>query len=594
MRAGGGQPQQPVAGRYLVAIENGVFLDHADTKTRQVIVTLAIHAGHLRGLSARQCRTSQDAAIGYALDDITGYLDIQMSGSIVIQEKQGLGAGDDDIVDTHGDQVDADGVVLADLQGQFQLGANPIGTRHQDRLAVAVQGNFEQGAKSTQATQYAGAQRAFCMGFDAIDEIIPGIDIDPGIAVTERWFVFGFGHWLGPAGKEGDGSDTGAGCKPPEPLSTALRHDKVSVFSIPVIPVHYSTRFQFSILGLLFLVLGFLSPAQAVQVSELFTVQIPVESRERDQRLEAIKQGMEQVLVRVTGDGSIDQNAEVEDVIRGAAQYVQRFRYLPADGGEGYKLVIDYDEARLTKNLANRGLPVWGRERPAVLSWIAVSQGANRYMISAKGQKNERETLSQAATERGIPLIFPVLDVEDRDKVRIGDLVGGFYDTVDEASARYSADAVLVGRVQQQQGLWVGRWRLRDGSQTVVFESEGDSLDKALTQGVYALASYLASWHATQGFSGQGDTVAVHVAEIGSLAGYFRARDYLKSFDAVVDVTPVAITLSEAELNVRLRGTARDLERLILLGDVLQRRQQPGIAEGARLAGSGLYYRLSR
>jgi hypothetical protein len=365
-------------------------------------------------------------------------------------------------------------------------------------------------------------------------------------------------------------------------------------FLIPEIPVRHSILFQFARLGLLFLVLGFLSPAQAVQVSDLFTVQIPVENRERDQRLEAIKQGMEQVLVRVTGDGSIAQNAEVEGVIRGAAQYVQRFRYLPEKGGEGYKLVIDYDEGRLTKNLANRGLPVWGRERPAVLSWIAISEGTNRYMISAKGQKNERETLNQAATDRGIPMIFPVLDVEDRDKVRIGDLVGGFYDTVDEASTRYSADAVLIGRVQRQQGLWVGRWRLREGNQSIVFESEGDSLDKALTQGVYALASYLASWHATQGFSDQGDAVAVHVSQVGSLADYFRVRDYLKSFDAVIDVTPGAITLSDAELNVRIRGTARDLERLILLGDILQRRQQPGTTEGSQLVGSGLYYRLLR
>lgn len=354
-----------------------------------------------------------------------------------------------------------------------------------------------------------------------------------------------------------------------------------------------SILFKFPILGLLIAVSGFFGPAYAVQVSELFTVQIPVESRERDQRLEAIKEGMGQVLVRVTGDGSIDQNAEVEDVIRGAAQYVQRFRYLPAEDGNGFELIIDYDEARLTKNLANRGLPVWGRERPAVLSWIAVSQGANRYMISAKGRQNERETLNLAARERGIPLIFPVLDVEDRDKVRIGDLVGGFYDTVDEASTRYSADAVLIGRVQRQQGLWVGRWRLREGDQAVVFESEGDSLDKALSQGIDGLASYLASWHATQGFSDQADAVVVNVDQVNSLAEYFRVRDYLKSFDIVLDVTPGAIRLAQARLDVRMRGSARDLERLILLGDVLQR-TQPEVTEGSQIAGNGLYYRLLR
>jgi len=331
----------------------------------------------------------------------------------------------------------------------------------------------------------------------------------------------------------------------------------------------------------------------AVQVDELFTVQMPVESRDRAQRMEAIKAGIGQVLVRVTGDGSIAQNADVEAVIRGAAQYVQRFRYLPAKKGEGFELVIDFDETRLNKDLANRGLPVWGRERPAVLSWVAVSQGANRFMISSKGRRSERGVLNEAARDRGIPLIFPLLDVEDNNKVRSGDIVGGFYDTVDEASKRYAADAVLIGRVQRQQGQWVGRWRLREGDQTVVFESEGSSLDEVLTQGVNGLASYLASWHATQGFSDQASAVEVHVNQVNSLADYIKVRDYLKAFDSVLDVTPRQISLAQAHLVVRMRGTARDLERLVMLGDVLESRE-PEYEEVPSATASGLYYRLIR
>jgi hypothetical protein len=348
-----------------------------------------------------------------------------------------------------------------------------------------------------------------------------------------------------------------------------------------------------SFIAFMLTLLILISPAHAVQVEELFSVQVPVESRDREQRMEAIKTGMGQVLVRVTGDGSIAQNAEVESVIRGAAQYVQRFRYLPAKEGEGFELVIDFDETRLSKDLANRGLPVWGRERPAVLSWIAVSQGSKRFMISSKGRRAERETLNQAARDRGVPLMFPLLDVEDNNKVRSGDIVGGFYDTVDEASRRYSADAILIGRVQRQQGQWIGRWRLREADQTVVFESEGATLNEALTQGVYGLASYLASWHATQGFSDQAGAVEVTVDQVNSLADYLRVRDYLKSFDAVLDVTPRQISLSQAHLDVRMRGSSRDLERLVMLGDVLEARE-PGFEELPSVTTSGLYYRLLR
>ncbi len=348
-----------------------------------------------------------------------------------------------------------------------------------------------------------------------------------------------------------------------------------------------------SFIAFMLILLIFISPAHAVQIEELFSVQVPVESRDREQRMEAIKTGMGQVLVRITGDGGIAQNAEVESLIRGAAQYVQRFRYLPAKEGEGFELVIDFDETRLSKDLANRGLPVWGRERPAVLSWIAVSQGSKRFMISSKGRRAERETLNQAARDRGVPLMFPLLDVEDNSKVRSGDIVGGFYDTVDEASRRYSADAILIGRVQRQQGQWIGRWRLREADQTVVFESEGATLNEALTKGVYGLASYLASWHATQGFSDQAGAVEVTVDQVNSLADYLRVRDYLKSFDAVLDVTPRQISLSQAHLDVRMRGSSRDLERLVMLGDVLEARE-PDFEELPSVTTSGLYYRLLR
>ena len=340
----------------------------------------------------------------------------------------------------------------------------------------------------------------------------------------------------------------------------------------------------------------------AVQVEGLFSVQIPVETRDREERLEAIKEGMGQVLVRVTGDGSISQNPEVNDVIRGAAGYVQRFSYLPAEE-DGYELNIDFNEARLTKNLVNRGLPVWGAERPSVLSWVAVSQGSSRYMLGERDGKKEREFMNSAAQERGIPLIFPVLDVEDRNKVRIGDIVGGFYDTVDAASGRYSADAILIGRVQRQSGQWIGRWRLKEAEQTVLFESEGADLEIALRQGTNGAASYLASWHATQGFSDQSEIVMVNIDAVQSMTDYLNVRDYLKAFDTVSSVQPVRVAPPQVLLRVNMRGSARNLQRLIMLGETLQAVEPPmtypetlpgETPAPVPVAQNELYYRLSQ
>jgi hypothetical protein len=126
-----------------------------------------------------------------------------------------------------------------------------------------------------------------------------------------------------------------------------------------------------------------------------------------------------------------------------------------------------------------------------------------------------------------------------------------------------------------------------------------------LTQGTNGAASYLASWHATQGFSDQSETVKVNVDAINNLTDYIRVRDYLKGFDTVSDVTPVVVAPPQLKLRISMRGSARNLQRLIMLGDTLLPAEAP-VPEGAVLPEGGtdavpvtqaqneLFYRLGQ
>ncbi len=59
-----------------------------------------------------------------------------------------------------------------------------------------------------------------------------------------------------------------------------------------------------------------------------------------------------------------------------------------------------------------------------------------------------REEIVAAADERGLPIAWPLLDLQDRDAVTFIDVWGGFEDRIVAASARYRADAVLIGEVR--------------------------------------------------------------------------------------------------------------------------------------------------
>ncbi len=117
-----------------------------------------------------------------------------LPASEVIQEKQGLGTLNQDVVGTHRDQIDADRVVTVQGERQAQLGADPVGARHQDRFAIAF-GHFEQRTEPAQIGEHALAQGPSGQRLDAIDQAVTCIDIDTGVLVCQRGIrAAGIGH----------------------------------------------------------------------------------------------------------------------------------------------------------------------------------------------------------------------------------------------------------------------------------------------------------------------------------------------------------------------------------------------------------------
>jgi hypothetical protein len=68
-----------------------------------------------------------------------------------------------------------------------------------------------------------------------------------------------------------------------------------------------------------------------------------------------------------------------------------------------------------------------------------------------------RERVAEVATRRGIPVLFPLLDTEDLENISFSDIWGGFDDLLLQASTRYEAESVLLGRIRPDS-LQANRW----------------------------------------------------------------------------------------------------------------------------------------
>ncbi|MNI24289.1 hypothetical protein D3C73_779030 [compost metagenome] len=184
MRAGRRQGEQGIAGSNLGTVDDFGFFHDADAETGQVVVFTFVHARHFSGFAANQRAARQFAASADAGHNLGSGVDVQFAGCIVVEEEQRLGAAHHQVVDAHGNQVDADAVVLVQVQCQAQLGADAVSAGNQHRLLVAGR-DFAEGAETAQAAHDFRARSALGDALDAFDQCFTGVDVYTGVLVAQ-------------------------------------------------------------------------------------------------------------------------------------------------------------------------------------------------------------------------------------------------------------------------------------------------------------------------------------------------------------------------------------------------------------------------
>jgi len=316
------------------------------------------------------------------------------------------------------------------------------------------------------------------------------------------------------------------------------------------------------------------APLQADRVDGLYEAEGAFEEDRADGFVDALRQ----VLVRITGRRDIASREEARAVLENAQGFAQQFRQ-PAPGS----LWVAFDGAALERELGQRGLPVWGPDRPATLLWVAVDAGGGRRFVLSSGAESRaetrlRDTLRAAAARRGIPVMFPLMDAEDRSRASFAEVWGGFEDSILAASARYGADAVLVGRMSAGDPAFV-RWTLLD-------ENGSQRWSGGLEESIDRVADQFAARFAVLS-SGGDATVNLAVAGIASVDDYARVLRFLERLTAVDSCVVERVEGDEVLFRLTLRGDSAALQEAIGLGRLLDR-------VPATPGDPGLRYRVSR
>lgn len=329
--------------------------------------------------------------------------------------------------------------------------------------------------------------------------------------------------------------------------------------------------------GLLALLLsGFSLPLGAVTVGGLYTVEVPVASSAPDDLKQGYQEGLKQVLARVSGQGDLGAQGNLDELLGRAESLVQSYQFLRADEeNQSDRLRMTFGAVGVNQALASIDVPVWGANRPLTLAWIAVEAPGGRELLvrpdadepdSAENADGWRQAFDEAAASRGLPLVLPPADRADNGRL-LSEVWGQFMGSIKEASEIIDHNLLAVVKVNRTGGTWQAAWRLEgEGIESTEQAISGASPQAVAQKVVGAWADRLAERYAVAaGDISDSARVDILVEPVDSLRDYAQVMAALGKMTPVVAVSPVRVSAERITLKVSFSGELSQLQQYIAL-----------------------------
>lgn len=332
--------------------------------------------------------------------------------------------------------------------------------------------------------------------------------------------------------------------------------------------------------------------AHAATVANLYSAVVPVADRSQAESDAGVARALALVLVKVTGRSSIVEEAAGRALLGRAGRYVTVIGH--ETGGndvDGWRLRVDFDAPAVAGALRERGVVLWGQNRPQTEAWVLIDDAEGRRFVPEARYPALREVINTQAAQRAIPLARGRVDAALAATVAasapgevLSTIVGGDAANAapppDQAPAARPVQAPrLAGIITPGDGLaWQGRWRIVIDGQASDWETSGESPDAVAAAGIDRAADALARHFANPAVFGGGVAAfALTVQGIATPGDYGRALSLLRGLDAVTAVGVQRVTGNEVLFALSARGGLPAVTASLRLTSLLQPvAEQPG------------------
>ncbi|MDX1696498.1 MAG: DUF2066 domain-containing protein [Ketobacteraceae bacterium] len=314
--------------------------------------------------------------------------------------------------------------------------------------------------------------------------------------------------------------------------------------------------------------------AHGVEVKGLYKTIVEVPDRSNNSLRHGSQEALAEVVIRVSGDSKALEAYDITQAMAEPDRYIEQFSFdrqvrvdpetnLP----EPYFLLnVTFNPRSINQLIRRAGLPIWASNRPEVLLWLVIEDAQGRRLVNSDTAPEIAKLLTVQARRRGLPLAFPINDLQDQLGVSAGDVWGMFMDPIVEASARYGASAILVGKVYPPgpDGLR-GAWTYRMDDSQEFFETRGLELAEVLTPAVDFAADQLAAKYAVVLGEGDTDYIWLSVEGVANLKDFADLTDYLDKLVAVKQASMDRLQEASVRFRLYLESDVENLRQLLKL-----------------------------
>jgi hypothetical protein len=324
---------------------------------------------------------------------------------------------------------------------------------------------------------------------------------------------------------------------------------------------------------LLVLLAAFVSTLWATETDQLYEIEIPISKDGSFEQAKCLHQAFQEMLVRASGSEKILKSEQIRNALEKTDKYVNQFSYHQQANGQKTIRVV-FSEALIKELLNTAKQPIWTQKRPLTLVWLVVDREEAISWVNNDSETKLAQMMEQNLKRRGIPLVFPLLDLTDVAQVSEKDIKDNKLELCFESAKRYQTDTVLVGHLNQISNGWQGHWTLMMNGTTTSWKVTKSDVTAVLNETAEIMAAKISGYEpvaSTSVASLQSKTnhLLLSVSGILNAEHYNQVSAYLQGLPFVVQVEVEQILPEKTIFSVQTTCEKEEIVKSIALGELL-------------------------